>query len=71
MRMRTSLFVSRVSVLATLRDERPLYGKKPRRPYAFSPRIAARQKMAKLIWRKNSFAPYRIMMLRRLWKPTR
>lgn len=63
---------SRVRALpVALCAERPLYGKKDRRPYAFSPRIAARRKMAKLIWRPNSFAPYRIMMLRRLWKSTR
>ena len=52
-----------------LHGERPTYGEH-RKP-TFTPRITARRLMAKFIWRPNSFAPYRIMMLRRLWKPIR
>lgn len=62
-------FRSTMRQTPALHGERPTYGR-VRKPI-FTPRIKARRLMAPFIWRKNSFAPYRIMMLARLWKPIR
>lgn len=51
----------------SLCPDRPSYGKR-RRPI-LTPRIQARRLIARITWGQRSFAPYRIMILRRYFKP--